>query len=370
MARHIPVIGVLLKILDSYMSLKLLPTLSPIFLRMIGWGILLFIGLCIVAFSVLVWYGAYGAQHYTAKESTPVDVSDRIVPVQPPQFPIGVNPEKKEITENPRTQEFYEEHFDVSESELSFHAPWLQHVLGKLALFSLYQNLASASSRILVIQPGERHEQIAQNFKKILGWSGEEKTEFITLVTERIPSIREGKFQPGTYSVLRDATPSDVATLIADRFHSDVLEHYGPEIESVVSLEEALIVASLLEREAYDFEDMRHISGVIWNRLFSSMRLQIDATLQYVKGSNPQQPWWPQVRPSDKYIASLYNTYMHEGLPPTAIANPSPQAILAALNPSATECIFYFHDKKGGFHCTKTYEEHVSMLKKYYGRGK
>jgi UPF0755 protein len=57
-------------------------------------------------------------------------------------------------------------------------------------------------------------------------------------------------------------------------------------------------------------------------------------------------------------------------LPPTPIANPSVAAVLAALNPKKTTCLFYFHDASAGFHCSDTYEQHVALLKKYYGRGK
>jgi UPF0755 protein len=142
-------------------------------------------------------------------------------------------------------------------------------------------------------------------------------------------------------------------------------------VRTFVSLDEALIIASLLEREAYDFTDMRYISGIIWNRLFTDMRLQLDATLQYAKGNKVKpQTWWPKVVPEDKYIASVYNTYKHKGLPPGAISNPSAEAVLAALNPVKIDCMYYFHDADGGFHCTKTYEEHKTLLKKYYGQGK
>ena len=99
------------------------------------------------------------------------------------------------------------------------------------------------------------------------------------------------------------------------------------------------------------------------------MKLQIDATLQYVRGSE-RNGWWPIVRSRDKYIDSPYNTYLYKGLPPAPISNPSVAAVLAALNPKKTDCMFYFHDQAGGFHCTETYEEHVQMLKKYYGRGR
>jgi UPF0755 protein len=61
---------------------------------------------------------------------------------------------------------------------------------------------------------------------------------------------------------------------------------------------------------------------------------------------------------------------MNKGLPPTPIANPSVAAVLAALNPTKTDCLFYFHDRKGDFHCSETYEGHVAALKKYYGQGR
>ena len=292
--------------------------------------------------------------------------------VTTPIFPVGVNPLAKSITEKPGVDSYFDEQFTEGAETIkpSKAMSWFPKLLGKLALFNWYQNLASLSSRILVIQPGERKEQIADHFAKILGWSDVEKTEFLIRMEETKPALKEGKFSPGTYTVAKGAKPDEVAPLVIQRFEDEVLSRYGEDVEAVVPLNDALTIASLLEREAYDFTDMRQISGVIWNRLFVDMKLQIDATLQYAKGSSPTQPWWPQVRPSDKNIASVYNTYKNEGLPPAPIANPSLDAILAALNPKKTDCMYYFHDKDGGFHCTKTYAEHVSLLKEYYGRGK
>lgn len=330
------------------------------------------LGCCVVAILGVGSVVAYGKYVAYVQSTKPVITLEEVViideVVTTPQFPVGVHPLKEEIIENPVAEAFFNEHFASHKNER--HTSWLGRMLGELAMHSWYQNLASVSSRILVIQPGERKEQIASNFKKILGWTEDERAEFLRLVVDSVPSIEEGKFQPGTYTVVRKAKPPEVAALIIERFQKDILVHYGVGVEEVVPLEQALIVASLLEREAYDFEDMRHISGVIWNRLFADMRLQIDATLQYAKGSKPEQPWWPKVVPQDKYIASVFNTYKNNGLPPSAIANPSAEAVLAALNPTQTECMFYFHDSKAGFHCTETYEEHVKLLKEYYGKGK
>lgn len=285
-------------------------------------------------------------------------------------FPVSVNPLGKEIKEDPALAGFVGEHIAPTDQTLSMYPNWFTHALGKLALMGWYQNLASLSSRILVVESGERKEQVADHFGKILKWDAVEKKDFLARVQTAAPVLEEGKLFPGTYSVNRDASPEEVASLILTRFDTEVLKRYPRDIEDIVPLSDTLTIASLLEREARDFDDMRHISGVIWNRLFSDMRLQIDATLQYAKGSKANQPWWPRVVPDDKYLASAYNTYKNEGLPPTPIANASLEAITAALNPIETECMYYFHDKKGGFHCSVTYEEHVALLKEYYGRGK
>jgi UPF0755 protein len=168
----------------------------------------------------------------------------------------------------------------------------------------------------------------------------------------------------------RGATPKEVAELLQEKFEADILARYTTAVEDKVPLEDALVIASLLEREASDFENMREVSGVIWNRLFINMPLQLDATLQYVKGGKTnEKTWWPVPKPADKYLKSPYNTYANKGLPPAPIGNPSAAAVLAALNPIATDCVYYFHDDNRNYHCSKTYEEHVQKLRAIFGRG-
>ena len=157
---------------------------------------------------------------------------------------------------------------------------------------------------------------------------------------------------------------------IYDRFTTEILERYSTTTASRVPLRDALIIASLIEREAGGWHDMRDISGVIWNRIFTGMNLQIDATLQYAKADGAKGNWWPKPVPDDKYVKSRFNTYRYNGLPPAPIASPSVAAVVAALNPKKTDCLFYFHDSRGRFHCSPDYEGHVKLLKKHYGRGK
>lgn len=300
-----------------------------------------------------------------AFDASHVTTTDRIQ-VEP--FPVGVDPERKLIVELPDADGYMRNH--AASRSLAQERGTVGRLVASLSSFAWYQNLATPSARILIIQPGERKEEIAANISKILGWSPSDRNLFMKMVSSSTPELTDGKFYPGTYVVERYAPPDTVSPLISERFESEVLSRYTKEVEAVVPLNDALTIASLLEREAGGLEDMRLISGVIWNRLFADMKLQIDATLQYAKVTPQSRRWWPVPAPADKKIESPFNTYQNTGLPPSPIANPSLSAIIAALNPKKTECLFYFHDKKGAFHCSVTYEEHVELLKKYYGRGR
>lgn len=281
-------------------------------------------------------------------------------------FPVGVNVATKTIIEQPAAE--------VWSSDTLAHqttpSVWQQFIAAFFMNNRWYQNLASPISRIVVIWPGERYEQIAKTFKDILGWTDEEQQTFVSLIQSTEPILAEGKFLPGSYVTHRYATPEEVAALIQTDFTQSILSRYTPAVAAQVPLEDALTIASLIQREASDFENMREVSGVIWNRLFIDMPLQLDATLQYARGSRPTEPhWWPVPRPRDKFIDSPYNTYLYKGLPPGPIANPSVEAVIAALNPRKTDCLFYFHADNGDYYCSRSYEEHVTQLRAVFGRG-
>lgn len=284
-------------------------------------------------------------------------------------FPVGVDPENRLILEDPKVEDFAVVQL-AFEKDLGGEVSWLNKALRTLTRIEWYQHLASPGSRLLIIEPGERKEEVAANFGDILDWDKSEEEAFLEFAEQSGPGLEDGHFFPDSYLVSYDSSPEVVAKLVNRRFEEEVLSRYTKDVSEKVPLKDALIIASILEREAYDFTDMREISGVIWNRLFINMNLQIDSTLQYAKGSLPTGAWWPVPIPRDKYIDSPFNTYQNKGLPPSPIANSSLNAILAALNPKATDCLFYFHDSRSNFHCSPTYEEHVALLKQYYGRGK
>jgi UPF0755 protein len=290
------------------------------------------------------------------------------------QFPVTVDPKNKVITENAQVNALFEQSspFAAAAGNASQIARELFNWFA-LSIVSApwYESIAAADQRFVAIKPGMRKEQVSNAFASALLWSDAEKARFTTPVADAPLPLAEGSFSPGIYAVVADATPVEAQALVNKRFEEDVLSRYGTTTAAIVPLEQALTIASLIEREAGGPDDMRIISGIIWNRLFINMRLQVDATLQYAKANTPiAKSWWPSVVPADRFRKSPFNTYLNKGLPPAPIANPSVASILAALNPVETSCLFYFHDAARQFHCSDTYAGHVALLKKYYGRGK
>jgi UPF0755 protein len=229
-----------------------------------------------------------------------------------------------------------------------------------LEKLSYYANLANPSMRVVRVVEGSRREEVAEVLMDKLDWNEQDKIAFLRSDTVNV----EGRYFPKTYLVYKHEVPSIVAVTMFDEFREQVEKIREQDPELTIDDTTALKIASIIQREAAGKEDMRLISGIIWNRISREMRLQIDATLQYAKGSE-EEGWWNQVDPEDKKIKSPYNTYLNKGLPPGAIANPGSDAIIASFYPQKTDCLFYLHDRNRKIHCTKTYEQHKRNIEVY-----
>jgi cell division protein YceG involved in septum cleavage len=289
-------------------------------------------------------------------------------------FPVSVDPASKTITSYPDVEKLLASPPTQLSASAGFAHKVFEYAALRVASLSIYQQLASvagAPNLFVNISAGTRQEQVATIFGSKLGWTSKQRAQFLAESKKLQPDLPQGSTVPGIYFASVNS-PQDIAGIVNDRFSDDILSHYSSSTEDQVPLTDAITIASLIQREAGGWDDMRMISGIIWNRLFKGMKLQIDATLQYAEANQTgaKGGWWPSVEPKDKYIKSAYNTYQHAGLPPAPIANPSIAAVIAALNPKKTDCLFYFHDQHGKFHCSPTYAGHVAMLKKYYGQGR
>jgi UPF0755 protein len=125
----------------------------------------------------------------------------------------------------------------------------------------------------------------------------------------------------------------------------------------ISSPEEAVILASIVEKETGLDNERGKVAGVFVNRLRKGMRLQSDPTVVYgiTLGAGPLGRG---LRRSELDAKTPYNTYQINGLPPTPIANPGLASIQAVLNPEATEALYFVADGTGGHVFSKTLSEH------------
>lgn len=203
-----------------------------------------------------------------------------------------------------------------------------------------------------------RKEQVGEILKDALGWSDHELEKWNTF-------DNEGLYYPDTYLIPVVENGEQVAKRLINRFNEKLAPYTQKYIKANIRWMTGVKIASLIAREAAGKSDMHLISGIIWNRLSKGMPLQIDATMQYTLGKNSEGKWWGSVVIDEKQNDSLYNSYLHKGLPPTPICSPNIDYIEAALNPEETDCIFYLHDHFKQIHCSVTYEEHLRNIKKY-----
>lgn len=216
----------------------------------------------------------------------------------------------------------------------------------------------------IVIKPGLRKEEIAENLASNLGWSKTEKENWINKDTATNPEYTEGVYYPDTYLIPTEEEPALVAKRLINKFNENFSGYLGQFTSKNIKWARALTLASIVQREASNNSDMPLIAGILWNRLEQNMALGVDATLQYLRGDKGSG-WWAPISVADKQIDSPFNTYKYKGLPPHPISNPGIMAIEAVLNPIETDCLYYIHDKERKTHCAVTYEEHKSNIQKY-----
>ncbi|MCL4405570.1 endolytic transglycosylase MltG [Patescibacteria group bacterium] len=242
-------------------------------------------------------------------------------------------------------------------------------------LFGIISALSAAHPPLawVTIPPGLRKEQIGDLLKTALDWTSSEESGFIATDTTINWTVNpptpdkdyfEGVYLPDTYLIPATSTPAQVAARLQDHFE-EVFAPYAKEAAAQnIKWTTVLKVASIIQREASGAQDMGIISGIIWNRLADRMYLDIDSTVQYARG-NTGAGWWAPIKPADEKIDSPYNTYLHTGLPPAPIAEPSLAAIEAAIYPATTTCLYYIHDSSGQIHCSPTYQGQLENIKKY-----
>lgn len=176
----------------------------------------------------------------------------------------------------------------------------------------------------------------------------------------------EGRFFPDTYFVSRGTTDLEVLRRAYRRMEAVLAEEWPRRSAAAPygSPYEALIMASIVEKETGKPEERPRIAGVFTRRLQKKMRLQTDPTVIYGMGAEYQG----NIRKSDLHRDTPYNTYTRGGLPPTPIALPGLAAIRAALNPEPGDSLYFVARGDGSHVFSATLDEHSRAVDQFQKR--
>ena len=212
---------------------------------------------------------------------------------------------------------------------------------------------------IVSILAGWRVEEIAATFPD-LGLTISPDEFINTIKTHQ----REGFLYPGSYTVERDIPAETLMELLYQGFILNISPDFEQNInEQGFSMQEAVILASIIEREAILEEEMPQIASVFINRLKNDMYLAADPTVQYALGYiDEQNTWWKNpLYLDDLETTSPYNTYENPGLPPGPISNPGIAALQAVASPANTPFLYFRAacDGSGQHLFAESFEQHL-----------
>ena len=230
----------------------------------------------------------------------------------------------------------------------------------EIILWKMTHSIYINSIRI-VIPEGWRSEQIAERLKQN-GIIADEK-EFMEIVkTKKL----EGYLFPSTYYLKKNMRADEVIKILTDQFEKNITPLFSlANLPSYIDNYKALILASIVEREAVIDTERPLIAAVYLNRIKRNMPLEADPTVQYALGY-----WKKNLTLKDLKYPSPYNTYYVNGLPPTPICNPGVKSVNAVLNPAAIDALYFVADRQGRHIFNNKFDEHkkaIKNIKNLYG---
>ncbi|KKQ91982.1 MAG: Aminodeoxychorismate lyase [Candidatus Woesebacteria bacterium GW2011_GWA2_40_7] len=315
-----------------------------------------FIVLIFLVSTSLIWFNYFDSPGNSTQTQVFVIPQDQI------DFDIAQELRKEGLIKNAKGLNFLMDTFALGK----FVAPGGYKLSRNMNAWQVMKKITSKEDLSWVtISFCPRKEQVGEKLAKALDWNSETLEKWNTVYTNTKPEYFEGVYYPDTYLIPRDENGAQIANRFISHFNEKFAPFTSSANEKNIKWTTVLKIASLIAREAGGKEDMKVISGIIWNRLNKNMALQIDATMQYTLGKNENGSWWGNIDLSQKRKDSPYNSYLYKGLPPTPICSPNIDAIDAALNPEETDCLFYLHDTNKQIHCAETYTEHKANIEKY-----
>ena len=201
------------------------------------------------------------------------------------------------------------------------------------------------------------------------GWSSAQAVEILNkqaILTGTVDVIpEEASLWPDTYEISRGETRASVIARMRRARDENLARLWAARSPATVvrTPEEAMILASIVEKETGVAAERPRVAAVFTNRLRSGMRLESDPTIEY--GITKGVPLRRGLRRSELDRPNPWNTYQIDGLPPTPISNPGRDAVAAVLNPPSTSDLFFVADGSGGHAFARTYDEHLANVARW-----
>jgi UPF0755 protein len=201
------------------------------------------------------------------------------------------------------------------------------------------------------------------------GWSSAQAVDILDRQPILIGAVdvtpEEGSLWPDTYEVSRGETRNAVVARMRRARDENLTRLWAARSPTTVvrSPDEAMVLASIVEKETGLAAERPRVAAVFTNRLRAGMRLESDPTIVY--GITRGRPLGRGIRRSELDRQTAWNTYQIDGLPPTPIANPGRDAIAAVLNPPRTDELFFVADGTGGHVFARTYDEHLTNVARW-----
>ncbi len=170
----------------------------------------------------------------------------------------------------------------------------------------------------------------------------------------------EGYLFPDTYEFYTNQKPQDAIGKFLRNGKARITESMMSQASALgYSMDEVLTVASIIEKEGANSNEVKKIAAVIYNRLEAGMKLQMDSTIYYIERNVK-----PYLTGDINRYNSYYNTYKCSALPAGPISNPGMTTIKAALDPADVDYLYFCHDGNANYYYAETFEEHQENLKK------
>lgn len=196
-----------------------------------------------------------------------------------------------------------------------------------------------------------------------LAAQGEFNHDFVKGIPEG-PARLEGYLYPDTYKIASHTTEKQIIEMMLDRFATEITSDFKQKAaKQGLTLHQAVILASVVEREAQKDEERPKVAAVFLNRMKKGWKLESCATIQYALGVNK-----PRLFAEDLKIESPYNTYLHTGLPEGPIASPGKPSLESVVNPAAVDYMFFVVYEDGKHIFSRTLEEHNRAKAAYLNR--